>query len=149
MNNHEVTTSFCQKCGTRLQANGCPLCGETSQQAVTYSAQELEEANKKIKAAVTAAVISGTLTAIFAVFEVAGFSRWELIDAGLVFGLAFGIYRKSRACAVILFAYWIFAKVFMLADGMAGWFGLPIAIVFGVYFFRGILGTFAYQRIKD
>src|SRR3546814_16318433 len=51
--------------------------------------------------------------------EMLGFSAWELFDVALILGLAFGIYKKSRTCAVLMLAYFIVAKsaCFMIACG--------------------------------
>jgi hypothetical protein len=44
--------------------------------------------------------------------------------------------------------YWIISKLVMLTYGLSGWLGLPIGILLGIFFYRGILGTFALHRIK-
>ena len=52
------------------------------------------------------------VTAAFAVlggfgFHIMGFDLWNLLDAGLMAGLAFGIRRMSRTAAVIAFLYYV------------------------------------------
>ena len=109
-----------------------------------------EEILKKIKHAWVAAVISGCITLVATLVamsgtDILGFSAWELIDVALIFGLAFGIYRKSRACAVIMFVYFIASKILiMMETGRAT--GIFMAIIFGYYFWQGIAGTFAYHK---
>ena len=113
----------------------------------------MEKANSAIKSAWIAGAISGVITLILALIGAFGYDLWSLIDAFLILGLSFGIYKKNRACAVILFVYWIGAKISQMwelgAQGQpAGLIGvLPIAILFGYYFFQGIRGTFAYHKI--
>jgi hypothetical protein len=111
-----------------------------------------EEILKKIKHAWVAAVISGCITLVVTLVamsgtDILGFSAWELIDVALIFGLAFGIYKKSRACAVIMFVYFIASKILiMMQTGRPT--GVPLALVFGYYFWQGIAGTFAYHRFE-
>ncbi|HTY07646.1 MAG TPA: hypothetical protein VMF29_00645, partial [Candidatus Edwardsbacteria bacterium] len=76
-----------------------------------------------------------------------GFSAWNLLDAALILGLSFGLYRNSRTCAVILFAYFVLSKVMMWVQ-LGNVAGLPLALAFGYFFLMGILGTFAYHQAK-
>lgn len=109
---------------------------------------DMEKAERNIKIAVIAGAISGAVTLIFALTGALGFTKWSLIDAFIAFGLTFGIYKKSRVCAVALFAYWLGGKILtmviqpdLIVPSLVG------AILFGIFFFRGIQGTFAYHRI--
>jgi serine/threonine-protein kinase len=110
-----------------------------------------EEILKKIKHAWVAAVISGCITLVVTLVamsgtDILGFSAWELIDVALIFGLALGIYKKSRACAVIMFVYFIASKILiMMQTGRPT--GVPLALVFAYYFWQGIAGTFAYHKL--
>ena len=109
----------------------------------------IEKANNAIKSAWIAGVISGTLTLILSLIGAFGFDLWNLIDAFLTFGLTFGIYKKNRACAIILFIYFVGDKIFALIQSPAtAATGIPMALVFGYFFFQGIRGTFAYHRIR-
>lgn len=111
-----------------------------------------EEILKKIKASWIAALVSGGITLVITLIAmsgtpVLGFSAWELIDVALIFGLAFGIYKKSRACAVIMLIYFIIAKVILIfATGNVT--GIPLAIAFLYCFWQGVDGTFAYHKLK-
>jgi len=118
--------------------------------AVDPSSEIPDEILKKIRNAWVAAVVSGCLTLVvillaMAGFNILGFSAWELIDVALVFGLAFGIYKKNRICAVVMFVYFVASKIFMAIDG-GGLRGVPMAIVFGYFFWQGVSGTFAYHK---
>jgi hypothetical protein len=110
-----------------------------------------DEVLKHIKNAWIAGAISGTLTLVvtlFAIFgqSILGFTAWELLDVALIFGLAFGIYRKSRTCAVIMLIYFIAAKIIlMLQTGQPN--GIVMGVIFAYYFAMGVKGTFEYQRI--
>jgi len=113
---------------------------------------DLEKANKAINTACWAGIISGSFTAIVSViagfgYSFAGFTVWNLFDALLIFGMAYGIYRKSRVCAVIMFVYWVASKIISFTEkGHLG--GIFIAIIFAYAFFQGVRGTFAYHRMN-
>ena len=115
--------------------------------------KELEQANQKVVTAVGAGIVSGVITTIVALFHLFGFDSWALIDAFIIFGLTFGIFKKNRACAIILLVYWVIDKISQMAaggmtGGISGALGaLPGLIIFGPLFFQGILGTFAYHKL--
>lgn len=108
---------------------------------------------KAIRNAWIAAVVSGAITVLFSLIGMAGggsmgFSAWSLIDAALIFGLAFGIYRKSRVCALIMLIYFVGSKILMLMDGYASnLFGIALALAFLYWYTKGVIGTFAYHKL--
>ncbi|MBL8740958.1 MAG: hypothetical protein JNK04_07690 [Myxococcales bacterium] len=109
-----------------------------------------DEVEKKIRNAWIAGLISGSLTLLVTLLALAGtsllgFTGWELIDVALIFGLTFGIYKKSRACAVALLVYFVGSKILMMVEGGAP-SGLVMAAVLAYYFAQGVSGTFEYQR---
>jgi hypothetical protein len=110
------------------------------------------EIAKMIKEAAMAGAISGSFTLIFTLVSIfispmLNMSVWSLVDVALAFGLAFGIHRKSRVCATLLFVYFIGAKIYILSIAPTfGAGGLVMGAVFAYYFFRGILGTFRYHK---
>lgn len=68
----------------------------------------LVKANSQIRSAWIAGTISGVVTLIFTfILETPGM----FIDVLLIFGLTWGIYKKSRICAVIMFIYFILSKI--------------------------------------
>src|SRR5688572_11736049 len=76
---------------------------------------------KKIKNAWCAAVISGSITLVVTLVamsgtDILGFSAWELFDVALIFSLAIGIYKKSRACAVAMLTYFVLAKIYIMVE---------------------------------
>lgn len=99
-----------------------------------------------------AAVVSGSVTLAFTVLAIAGtslyeFDAWGLADVGLVFAMAYGIYRRSRICALVLFLYFIQAKILLFAAGVSA-ASIPLALVFLYYFGRAVLGTFRYHTLR-
>jgi serine/threonine-protein kinase len=106
---------------------------------------------KKIKNAWVAAVISGSITLIFTLIamagtSIAGITAWGMVDVALIFGLAYGIYRKSRTCAVVMLVYFVLSKILMMAQtGQPS--GIVLAIVFAYYFAMGVAGTFQYHKL--
>lgn len=111
-----------------------------------------DEVEKKIRNAWIGGLISGSLTLLVTLMALngmsfMGFTGWELIDVALIFGLTFGIYKKSRVCAVALFIYFVGSKILMLMEGGRGASGLVFAAVLAYYFAQGIAGTFEYQRL--
>ncbi len=66
------------------------------------------------------------------------FSFYNFLDVALFWGLAGGIYfKKSRICAVLLFAYHLWNRFIFGVDFLG--------IVFGVLYLLGIVGTFRYH----
>jgi hypothetical protein len=99
-----------------------------------------------------AGVISGTVTlavtliSIFAA-PVMGFGPWELLDVALIFGLAFGISRRSRTCAILLLIYFLISKFILLAQNPSA-SSAPTALVFIYFYVRAVIGTFRYKALK-
>ncbi len=109
------------------------------------------EVLQRIRNAWIAGVISGSITLIVSLMALAGarllgFTGWELIDAALIFGLAFGIYKNSRACAVLLFLYFVGSKI-LIFSSTGSLSGLPLSFVLAYFYALGIAGTFEYQRL--
>ena len=107
---------------------------------------------KKIKHGWVAALFSAGVTLVVTLIamsgtEILGFSAWELFDVALILGLAFGIYKKSRTCAVLMLIYFIASKVLIMAETGKPT-GIPMALVFAYFFWQGVSGTFAYHKLK-
>jgi hypothetical protein len=106
----------------------------------------------KIKHATIAGVVSGCITLAITLFALAGnsilgFTGLELIDVALIFGLTFGIYKKSRTCAVIMLLYFVISKIVLIAENGAAGSGGIVALVFLYYYFQGMVGTFQYHKL--
>ena len=116
----------------------------------TPAASVDEDVEKGIKGAVAAGIFSGCVTLLFTVLAVAGVNPVGLdasafLDVVLIFGLTFGISRKSRACAVILLGYFILSKIYMFSQTRSA-AGLPMAFVFAYFYAKGVAATFAWHR---
>lgn len=112
--------------------------------------QELEvpeKVRKWIKHAWVAGLVSAAMTTVASVLGVAGFSIFNLLDAALVLGLTFGIYKKSRTCAVVMLVYFLVGRIMLLMETgqVHGLFG---AIVFVYFYARGVQGTLAYHKLR-
>jgi serine/threonine-protein kinase len=121
---------------------------EVRKNDLSYSVPD--EVLKKIKHAWTAGLISAALTllvTLLAVFGVKmmGFDAWEFLDVAFILGLTYGIYRKSRVCAVLMLVYFLISKIIIFAQsGKPN--GIVMAVVFLYYYAQGVAGTFAYHK---
>lgn len=109
---------------------------------------------KHINFAVAAAVIAGLS---LAVITIDNFIKTEefgtgIITTAVILGLTLGVYKKSRICAVLLFACFVwleFTSVFGIeVEGFKGLF-LELLIFSSAalcFSFWSILATFAYHR---
>ncbi len=107
----------------------------------------------KIRTAWIAATISAGMTLILSLVMAAGemenplFNLWNLIDVFLILMLAFGIAKRNRVCATIMFLYFVLSKIWLGIE--TGQFhGGILAIIFMIVFFRGMLGTFQFHQWK-
>ncbi len=156
----------CVKCGiiyakyeqkTQMDAawqGRTPAAIATSDKASTGEAQDMKW-KKAIRNACIAGTISGVLTLLVTLISASGvdipgldFDLWNLVDVLLIFALTFGIYRKNRVCAVLLFIYFVGSKVLMWKES-GSVSGLSMATLFGYFFLQGILGTFSYHRTHE
>jgi len=109
---------------------------------------------KKIKNAWIAGLISGAATLVVTLLAVSGvqllgFSAWEFVDVALILGLTYGIYRKSRVCAVLMVIYFAASKILIVMETGKPTGGF-MAIIFLYFYVQGVLGTFAYHKhIED
>ena len=104
-----------------------------------------------VMSAYVCAITAGLLT--FWVSLVAhgryGYDLFNLSDVAIFFGLAYGVYKRSRVCAIILFTYhlcnlvphWTHTHSIELTFG--GMF-IPALVIYSL----GILGTFAHHSIR-
>jgi len=111
-----------------------------------------EDIAKKIKSGWIAGVVSISFTMAFILWsfygtEIMGINAWGLIDVALMAGLTFGVYKKSRTCAVLLLAFFVLNKIIMWMDAGAPT-GLIMALAFMWFFYQGVAGTFEYHHWK-
>lgn len=107
------------------------------------------EVHRQIRDAWICATASGVITLVATLIGMAkdAGAAWQLLDVAIILGLAYGIYRRSRACAVLMLVYWIGAKAYEIAETgrFSGWI---LAVLFAAAFAYGIKGTFAYHRLR-
>lgn len=109
---------------------------------------------KKIRRAAIAGCMSGVIIlaiAVLGLFDVERFgdAEWMIVDALLIFGLAYGIHRRSRVCAVLMLGDLISSKILIFSD-IEKFSGAFLALVFLYYYALGIQGCFQYhQRLRE
>jgi hypothetical protein len=112
----------------------------------------LNEAQAKIKWAWQAGIVSGTWTLVFVLLSLAGYDftglidAFALIDVCLVFGLSFGIYKKSRIAAVIMLVYFAWSQAWIIV-GLKRFPGF-ISLLCLILFLGGVQGTFTYRKLS-
>jgi serine/threonine-protein kinase len=110
-----------------------------------------EDVLKRIKHGWVAGLVSIAITTLFTVLALAGanplgLDAWAFVDVVIMLGLVYGMYRKSRVCAVLIFLFFALNKIIMWTES-GSVSGLPLAVVFFWYYGQAIRGTFAYHRI--
>lgn len=115
-----------------------------------------EEALQATKTGAIVACISGTLTLAVSLFAIwnnssGGLELWNdpviFLDILLIFFLAYGIYKKSLTAAVVMFIYFIFAKIFLVIEtGRVT--GIVLGLVFLYFFGKAAQGAFVLQKIE-
>lgn len=108
---------------------------------------------KKIRHAWMACLVSAAMTLVFTLIGMASagsagpFGASQLIDVVFIVGMAFGIHRKSRTCAVLMFLYFAISKIWLIAvTGQVN--GLFLGVVFLYYYAMGVAGTFEYHKLQ-
>ena len=110
-----------------------------------------DEIAKKIKGGWIAALISGLLTLAFTLIAVFSgmlsglFDFWTMIDVVLIFGLAFGIYKKSRFASTFMFVYFLLSKIWIMTEtGKPN--GIVLGLIFLYFYFQAMVGTYQYHK---
>ncbi len=125
-------------------------------QAAVADIPELQapaEIAKRIKGAWIAAIVWGVLTLAVTLIsmsgvEIGGADAWNLLDAALIFALAYGIYRKSRVCTIVILLYFIGSQIWAIVESGQPR-GLLFALILTYYFFRGVQGVFQYREFVN
>lgn len=110
-----------------------------------------DSVRKKIRNAWIAGLVSAATTLVFVLVAMSGtnlfgFSAMQLIDVGIILGLTFGIYKKSRICAVLMLVYFVIAKIDLMLQPDVGTRGIFLSLVFFYFYLQGVIGTFAYHK---
>ncbi|MBU0474580.1 MAG: hypothetical protein KKF62_10485 [Bacteroidetes bacterium] len=83
-------------------------------------------------------------------FEGIIFDPLGLLDLLFIFALSFGIYKKSRTCAITLTVYYFISRLITIITSFPGgimdiiWFA-----VFITFFIRAIIGTIEFNQEND
>jgi len=107
---------------------------------VTKLKSELEKAEYNIKKAWISGIVFGLI--IIIVFILC--SIWKGIDFFVIISLAYGVYRKNRICALLMFMFYFINLISYIDD-------LVVIIVNSCYIpfaIQGIQGTFSYHKIR-
>ena len=109
------------------------------------------EITSPIKHGWIAACVSGVLTLAATIISMINgpnevfAGAWSLIDVALIAGFAFGIWRKSRVAATLMFLYFVASKILIMkATGRPD--GLVLGLVFLIFYFRAMTATYRYHR---
>ncbi len=116
----------------------------------------LEEAKSASRVGGIAALVSAGFTILVTVIAMgtsAGgdLALWNdptiIVDIVIILGCAIGMFRYSRAAAILMTIYWIFAKtmIYLETGAMPGLF---LGVVFLVLFVRAIWGTYTYHKLR-
>lgn len=104
-----------------------------------------------INRAVIAALISAGVTVITTIVVLVTNAQFlqinllSFVDVAVILGLAFGVYKKSRVCAVLLLIYYIAGQISVwLSVGNFATF--PMTILFCYFYIQGVRGTVAYHN---
>lgn len=103
-----------------------------------------------VVSAYSCALFGALMTLLAAFYRAYGFDLFNLLDVVLFLGLAFGVYKRSRICAIIMFTYHLMNRVPLWnhTHSIELTFG-GVAVPFAVAYLLGILGTFAHHSIKE
>jgi hypothetical protein len=107
------------------------------------------------EARIRRAWIAGAAAAVMTLFasllplagiSLAGFNLWNLADAVLIAGLAFGISRRSRVCAVVMLVYFV-ASIVMLVARTTLYANAAVEAIFVYFYIEGVRGAFAWHSL--
>jgi hypothetical protein len=113
---------------------------------------EPEDLARHIRHGVVAACVSGGLTLAVTLAAMSGLTipdidAWMLGDVALIFGLAYGIWRRSRAAATAMLIYFVASKLIQFVEsGQPS--GLLISVLFIYLYARAMLATFKLHALR-
>ena len=120
---------------------------------------EISEALKNIRYGYIAALVSAGITVVlnFLQFDAGDVNLFSdpvvLYDVIIILLLAFGIYKKSRVCAIAMLIYFILGKIFQFQEYASYGIDTPpstylVAVVFIYFYFQAVRGTIAFHKIN-
>jgi hypothetical protein len=93
-----------------------------------------------------AAAIAGALMIVFSLMVKFPFGLLYLGGAAILFALAYGIYRRSRVCAVIVLINHFLGVAGLIASARdVPSTEIAVALVLGVLYVLGVMGTFVHH----
>ena len=114
-----------------------------------------DEIKVDIKKGWIAAIVSGCITLILVLVSINGEFDNDLsrivdinssVDVVLIFGFAFGIYKKSRVAATLMFVYFCLSKIYIIyLTGEAN--GFVVAMLFLYFYFKAMIATYKYHKL--
>jgi len=113
----------------------------------------IEKNQKDIRNAWIAGIVSAALTLIYAVIGTYnenfrfkyGIDVWSFLDVAFILILVYGIYRKKRLAAIVMFCYFLLSKI-IIASETGHISGALIGLLFSYFYFMGIVGTIQYHK---
>lgn len=111
-------------------------------------AERLAKAERMIDLGWSVAVLWGVLRMVGALWlqrASGGYEAAWLLDPVLILLLAYGLYRRSRACAVLLLAY-VVVELWIAFHATGRPSGLGVALLLEVSFLTGLRGALLYHR---
>jgi hypothetical protein len=110
------------------------------------------EVMKLIRAGCLAGMISAAITLVFTLVAIGGsptlgFSAVNFLDVGLILALTFGVWRKSRVCAVLMLIYFVISKIMLLRQSVNPG-GIVTGLLLGYLYVQGVRGAFEYHRLR-
>jgi hypothetical protein len=130
---------------------------EQKDENVMPESDKIKKAIKHIKTAWIAGITIGSLLIIFSIIfllteEKPIYGLYITIYSLLIIGisvttfiLSYGIYKKSRVCAIIMLISYVSKALESIIAGSVG--NALIFIIISYFFFQGVRGTFAYHRL--
>ena len=77
-----------------------------------------------------------------------GYNLYNTIGVILFFGLFYGMYKKSRICAIILLLFSITHNIYYIIIGI-NLLGIIIDLLITLFFAYCVYGTFVYHKIVN
>ncbi len=109
---------------------------------------DLKKAQKHIRNAWIAGVVSGTVSLYISLVRSIAANLFPLpIDGLIFFGLSFGIYKRSRICAIAMLIVFIFEKLTQDSLTEPKIVYIPVVLVFLYFYSQGVRGALVYHKL--
>ena len=96
-----------------------------------------------------AIIVVAVLMVQFGNVPLRGADWGSLLEIAVLMALAFGVYLKSRAAAVVLLLFFVLVQVLLRIDGSIGLSGIFVTLLLGWLYAKGVTGTFTYHRLAS